>query len=113
MAAPAFVALACSAGQAAAAACGVRFDCAWKFGSLKPSRNLDPVGIAPLTVVAPHTIGTNSIPVFAPVRCRLQLYHQLTAGKNEAPGATLAAIPRLQTREAVPPAPPAPVPAAP
>ena len=39
---PAFAPLACSAGQAAAAACGVRFDCALKFGSLKPSRYFEP-----------------------------------------------------------------------
>src|SRR5437763_622010 len=73
-------ALVCSAGQAVAAACGVRFDCALKFGSLKPSRYFEPAGIVPLTVELLHTIGTNSMPVLPPLRERPQLYHQRTAG---------------------------------
>src|SRR6266496_3978538 len=71
-------ALLCSVGQAFAAACGVRFDCALKFGSLKPSRYFEPVGIVPLIVELPQTIGTNSMPVLPPLRERLQLYHQRT-----------------------------------
>src|SRR6185369_7775765 len=72
--------LACSAGQAAAAACGVRFDWALKFGSLKPSRYFEPDGIVPLTVELPQTIGTNSMLEVPLGRERLQLYHQRTAG---------------------------------
>ena len=73
-------ALACSAGHAAAAAAGVRFDCSLKLGSLKPSRYFEPDGIVLFAVELPHTIGTNSMPVLPPVRDRLQLYHQRTAG---------------------------------
>src|SRR3954452_10001052 len=77
---PALRALVDKAGHAVAAACGVRFDCALKLGSLKPSRNFEPAGIAPLTVELPQIIGTNSMPVLPPVRERPQLYHQRTAG---------------------------------
>src|SRR5215831_3231654 len=103
-----FMAFACKATQSVAACAAVRFDCDMKFGSLKPSRNFEPPGIVPLTVLAPHTIGTNSIPVLPPDGLRLQLYHQPIAGKNAAPGAVLAAIPRLHDAGA-PPAPAAPV----
>ena len=41
---PALRPFVCSAGHAVAAACGVRFDCALKFGSLKPSRYFEPAG---------------------------------------------------------------------
>src|SRR5947207_5550760 len=110
-----FIAFACKATQSAAACAAVRFACDMKFGSLKPSRNCEPAGIVPLTVLAPHTIGTNSIPVLPPDGLRLQLYHQPTAGKNAAPGAVLAAMPRLQVTAAppAPPDPPRPAPAAP
>src|SRR5262245_16165200 len=77
---PARAALAVKVGHAVAAACGVRFDCALKFGSLKPSRYLEPLGIVPLTVELPHTIGTNSMLLVPAGRERLQLYHQRTAG---------------------------------
>src|SRR5580692_901681 len=106
------VALACRAAQSAAACAGVRFAWDMKFGSLNPSKNFDPVGMAPLTVLAPHTIGTNSMPVLPPEGCRLQLYHQLTAGENAAPGAVFVAIPRLRNAgaPAAPPLPAAPAP---
>ena len=44
----------------------------------------------------PRSSGTNSMPVMpAPRDARHQSYHQRTAGENAAPGAVLAAMPRL------------------
>src|SRR5271166_4585536 len=67
-----------------------------KFGSLKPSKNLEPAGIALPKSLVPQTMGTNSMPTLLPLLCGDQLYHHARAGKNAEPGGVFAATPRLQ-----------------
>src|SRR5579872_4435136 len=91
-------------GQSAAACWTVRLAWDLKFGSLKPSRYLDPAGMAWLSEPPPQSMGTYST-LGAPASgaCAAQLYHQVTPGKvsegaSAAVGAALAATPRLQGR---------------
>jgi hypothetical protein len=51
-------------------------------------------------------MGTNSIPSPAASPWIAQLFHQLTPRENPCPGATFAAIPRLQVPAEVEPPPP-------
>jgi hypothetical protein len=50
----------------------VMLDCDWKFGSLKPSRNADPAGMAFPSELLPHTMGTNWSPTSVPLSVSAQ-----------------------------------------
>src|SRR6266700_1170594 len=109
--APAALALVSSMGQSVAACCAVRLDCAWKLGSLKPSRYRVAGGsVAPRSFV-PQIMGTNSSAGIdaAPAARGDQSYHQPTDGRNGAPGAVLVAMPRLQMLPVPASAPPPPL----
>src|SRR5580658_2506965 len=98
---PAAFAVACNAGQSAAACCGERLAPDLKLGSLNPSRYLEPDGMGFLAAPSSATIGSNSIASLPPDgRPVAQLYHHEmpggdAVGSKAVVGASLAAMPRL------------------
>src|ERR1700722_19143877 len=97
---PAALAAASIEGQSAAACCGVRLDCALKFGSLKPSTYREPAGKVALRSLPPQIMGANSIAPSPPELVVDQSYHHEIPGDDAlgakaADGAEFAPMPRL------------------